>query len=146
MSGSRAGSLAPTHVPVRRSRVEALTESPGQGTPGVGGSRRGMRRFRGFGQRLKFVKELVQSTGAPGPDYAYKPARISSTLTMWGVPEGLGGTPSPLGLSPQRNSQEQMRRGLKGMPPCGSKKVRELLHVLEEFRSRLVFWHVTLPN
>ena len=146
MSGSREGSLAPAHVPARRSRGESLTESPVQETPGVGGSSRRLRRFRGFGQRLKFVKELVQSTGTPGPDYAYKPARISSTLTMWGVPEGLGGTPSPLGLSPRRNSQEQMRRGLKGMPPCGSKKVKELLHVLEEFRSRLVFWHVTLPD
>ena len=146
MSGSREGSLAPTHVPVRRSRGEALTESPSQETPGVGGSRRGMRRFRGFGQRLKFVKEAVETTGDIGPEYGYKPARISSTLTMWGVPEGLGGTPSPLGLSPQRNSQEVIRRGLKGMPPSGSKKVKELLHVLEEFRPRLVFWHVTLPD
>ena len=66
MSSSREGSLAPTPVQVRRSRGDALTESPAQKTNGVGGSSRRLRRFRGFGQRLKFVKELVQSTGTPG--------------------------------------------------------------------------------
>jgi hypothetical protein len=146
MFSSREASLAPTHVPVGRSRGEILTESPSQETPGVGGSSRRLRRFRGFGQRLKSVKEVVQATGTPGPEYGYKPARISSTLTMWGVPEGLGGTPSPLGLSSQRNSQEPLRRGLKGMPASGKKRIKEMLCVLEEFRPRLAFWHVTLPD
>jgi len=95
---------------------------------------------------MKSVKETVLATGTPGPEYGYKAARISSTLTMWGVPEGLGGTPSPLGLSSQRNSQEPLRRGLKGMPSHGRKRIKELLQVLEEFRPRLAFWHVTLPD
>ena len=81
-----------------------------------------------------------------GPEYGWKPARISSTLTMWGVPEGLGGPPAPLGLSSRRNSQEVIRRGLKGMPPSARKRIKELLAHLEEFRSRLAFWHVTLPD
>ena len=103
MSGSREGSLAPTHVPVRRSRGESLTESPGQETPGVGGSRRGMRRFRGFGQRLKCVKEAVETTGDIGPEYGYKPARISSTLTMWGGARRAWGDAVPPGLvSPEK--------------------------------------------
>ena len=107
---------------------------------------RGLRRHKAFGKRLQYVRKTVKETGALGPEFAYMPARISSTLTMWGVPEGLGGTPSPLGLSSLRNSQGTQRRGLKGMPASGKKKVTELLALLEEFRSRLGFWHVTLPD
>jgi hypothetical protein len=49
-------------------------------------------------------------------------------------------------LSPLGNSQEKKRRGLDGLPKSGRKRVTELLALLEEFRPRLAFWHVTLPD
>ena len=140
---SREGGLALAGA--RRSRGPALTELPARNAE-VGRASRRVRRYRGFGQRLQYCQKVVRETGDVGPEYGYKPARISSTLTMWGVPEGLGGTPSPLGLSLRRNSQEVCRRGLKGMPASANKSIKELLAHLEEFRSRLAFWHVTLPD
>ena len=143
MSAVREGRLAPslnghssglraTGLPARKSNE--------------GASSRRLRRFRGFGQRLKYVQETVTQGSGVGPDYGWMPARISSTLTLWGVPEGLGGRPAPLGLSPLGNSQGNKRRGLEGLPKSGRKRVTELLALLEEFRPRLAFWHVTLPD
>ena len=143
MSGSREGRLAPA-LTGHSSGLRA-TESPGRKATDGASSRR-LRRFRGFGQRLQYVRNTVTQTGSLGPDYAWKRARVSPTLTLWGVPEGLGGRPAPLGLSPQGNSQEKVRRGLKGLPASGKKRITELLALLEEFRPRLAFWHVTLPD
>ena len=105
-----------------------------------------LRRHKAFRKRLQYVRQTVQETGNVGPEFGWLSARISPTLTMWGVPEGLGGRQPPLGLSSLGNSQETQRRGLKGMPTSGRKKVTELLALLEEFRARLGFWHVTLPD
>ena len=140
---TREGELAPALT--GRSRGSSLTESPARNAEGGRTSRR-VRRYRGFGQRLQYCRKTIQETGSVGPEYGYKPARISSTLTMWGVAEGLGGPPAPLGLSSRRNSQEVCRRGLKGMPTSARKAVKEILAHLEEFKSRLAFWHVTLPD
>lgn len=62
------------------------------------------------------------------------------------APEG----PEALGLSPARNSEQPdqpaQRYGLRGLTPEGAKAIRRATAALEERRSQLAFWTITLPD
>lgn len=147
MFRSAEGGLAPEVCRSGRSsgpRAAGSTESPG---PRKGLPRRSVHRFQERGQRHQFAKKRAEEIKGFGPDYAYKPARVDPDLRLWIVPEGFGGAPPRPGLvSPEKFAREVERRGLGGMPKSGFKRVRSLLSLLEQFRSHLGFWHVTLPD
>ena len=62
------------------------------------------------------------------------------------APEG----PEALGLSPARNSEQDpepsQRYGMRGLTAEGAKAIRRATAALEERRSQLAFWTVTLPD
>lgn len=89
---------------------------------------------------------MAFDVGAQGPDYAYNAPWVGPDLAVWATPEAVGGHRPPLGLSSQGNSQGPVRRGLSGMPASARKAVRQTLALMEEIRSRLGMWTVTLPD
>ena len=122
-------------------------------------------RCKGLSDRLHALKRNAKALEGIGEGYAYTRARIRPDLCLWGVPEGQGGGSPPLGLSIPRNLQNaeieadapneadkasfrpaRARNGLKGITKAGKKGVSDSLILLEEVRTRIAFWTVTLPD
>ena len=122
-------------------------------------------RNRGLSDRLHALKRHAEALEGIGQGYAYTRARIRPDLCLWGVPEGQGGGSPPLGLSTPSNFQNpemgadapneadkasfrpaRRRNGLKGITNVGKRGVGDALTLLEEVRTRIAFWTVTLPN
>ena len=122
-------------------------------------------RSRGISDRLHALKERAEALQGIGEGYAYLRPRMRPDLVMWGVPEGQGGGSPSLGLSIPRNLQNleegaepppgdekggfrpaRPRNGLKGITKEGKKGVSDSLALLEEVRTRIAFWTVTLPD
>lgn len=106
--------------------------------------KRQVREWRGFSKRLLALKAAADALGSYGPDYAYASPHVGPDLATWVVPD-VGGS-AALGLSPHGNSQGPTRRGLAGVPPSAKKQIKRTLCLMEEVRSRLAFWTVTLPD
>ena len=104
------------------------------------------RRPRGFGERLEHVRDIVRRLPVSGPDYAYSAPLVQPDLKVYCCPERAVGGSAPLGLSKEGNSQNQSRRGLSGMPHSASRKVRNILALMEDFKERLAFMTVSLPD
>ena len=100
----------------------------------------------GLGQRLEHVRDVVARLPLAGPDYAYMPATVHPDCKVYAIPERAVGGPAPLGLSKEGNSQNQGRRGLSGMPHSATRKVKGMLALMEDFRSRLFFGTCSLPD
>ena len=111
-----------------------------RGSPGTRPQR------RGFGERLEHVKDVVERLPVAGPDTGFSEPLIHPDLKVYCVPAGAVGGPGPLGLSKEGNSQNQSRRGLKGMPHQATRKVRGILTLMEDFRERLTFGTCSLPD
>ena len=122
-------------------------------------------RSKGISDRLHALKGMAERLQGTGEGYAYLPAKMRPDLVLWGVPEGQGGGTPPLGLSIPRNLQNpengldegneaskasfrpaRPRNGLKGITKAGKKGVSDSLVLLEEVRTRIAFWTVTLPD
>ena len=157
---------------VRRSPNDFNREGPTSELPALKGSGSGRRsqrsatRYECFGQRMKAIAERAVGLFGMGGEWAYQPARVTSTLKVWGVPEGQGGHRPPLGSSSLPNSQEPMntgvsrieegvnpanarkrpRKGMKGMPRARKRFITELLTLCEEIRPRLCLWTINLPD
>ena len=106
--------------------------------------KRQVRSWKGFSKRLLSLKGAVEALEGFGPDFAYASPAMGPELSTWVVPAVDGG--AVLGLSPQGNSQEPSRRGLGGMPSSAKKQIKRTLCLMEEVRSRLAFWTVSLPD
>ena len=140
------------------SPLPGLTTPPGQ--PGIGSDRcssrpprpkrRGgsgaPRRPRGLGKRLQHVKEVLDQLPVAGPDFGYKEPRLGPTLRIYAVPDGCGGGGAPLGLSKRLVSQNRARPGISGISDEGRKFLKDSLLLMDDFRERLCFWTITLPN
>ncbi len=74
------------------------------------------------------------------------PATVHPDCKVYAIPERAVGGPAPLGLSKEGNSQNQGRRGLSGMPHSATRKVKGMLALMEDFRSRLFFGTCSLPD
>ena len=145
-------------------QAAGLSPLPGlttpQGLPGIGSDRcssrtpRPIRRKgsgaprppRGLGKRLQHVKEVVDQLPVAGPDFSYKQPRLGPTLSVYAVPEGLSGGSAALGLSIRANSQNKARSGISGISNQGRRFLKESLLLMDDFRERLCFWTITLPN
>lgn len=103
-------------------------------------------RPKGFGKRLEHVRDVIPRLPVAGPAYAYAEPVVHPDLKIYCCPERLSGGSAPLGLSKEGNSQNQSRRGLSGMPHSASRKVRGILTLMEDFRERLAFLTVSLPD
>ena len=103
-------------------------------------------RLRGFGERLEHVRDVVARLPVAGPAVAFSEPLVQPDLKIYCVPERAVGGPAPLGLSKERNSQNQSRRGLSGMPHAATRKVRGILTLMEDFRERLHFGTCSLPD
>ena len=122
-------------------------------------------RSRGISDRLHALRERAEALQGTGEGYAYLPAKMRPDLCLWGVPEGQGGGSPPLGLSTPRNLHRddpgsdspdkadkasfrpaRPRNGLKGITKEGKKGVGDSLVLLEEVRTRIAFWTVTLQD
>ena len=105
-----------------------------------------VRRRKGLQQRLHHLKDLLAALPVAGPDFAYKPVKIRPGLGAWVVPEGCGGPGGSLGSSIRANSQNRARPGISGISRDGTKFLKDALQLMEDFRTRLAFWTVTLPD
>lgn len=101
---------------------------------------------RGFGQRLEHVKDIAARLPLLGPDYAYSSPVINPDLKVYACPERSVGALAPLGSSKDSNSQNQSRYGMQGIQPTATRKIRNMLTLMEDFRSKLCFITVTLRN
>ena len=111
--------------------------------------RRGAERIpprRGFGQRLEHVRSVVARLPVAGADVAFSAPTVHPDLKLYAVPERSVGGLAPLGLSKEGNSQNQCRRGLKGMPHSATRRVRGILTLMEDFKARLCFGTCSLPD
>ena len=68
------------------------------------------------------------------------------SMPEWARVWDYGPAAAALGLSLERNSKRPPRYGLKGLPAAGRKQVWRSLALLEEKRSLLSFWTVSLPT
>lgn len=123
-------------------------------------------RYGRYRERLQGIGKIAPDLYGRGGEYAYQEARVSSTLKVWGVPEGQGGQRPPLGLSSLPNSQEPIdtgvshieeganpslggkrpRKGLNGLTSQGKRNIDEFLTLTEEIKKRLAVWSVNLPD
>ena len=103
-------------------------------------------RPKGFGKRLEHVRDVVERLPVAGPATAFSAPVVHPDLKIYCVPERSSGGSAPLGLSKEGNSQNQSRRGLKGMPHSATRKVRGILTLMEDFRERLTFGTCSLPD
>ena len=104
------------------------------------------RRREGLQERLRHIKDVVSCLPVSEPDYAYKPVGVRPGLDVWVVPDGCGGGAAALGSSIQPNSQNRARTGISGISTNGTKFLRDSLTLMEDFKSSLCMWTVTLPN
>ncbi len=104
------------------------------------------RRQEGFGKRLEHVADVVARLPMAGPLYGYAEATVHPDLKIYCVSERAVGGLGPLGLSIEGNSQNQSRRGLKGMPHSAKRKLKGMLTLMEDFRTRLTFGTCSLPD
>ena len=104
------------------------------------------RRQKGLRERLIHIRELVEELPVSEPAYGYKPVRIRPVLDAWCVPEDCGGRAAPLGSSIRANSQNRSRPGISGISTGGRQFLKDSLLLMEDFRSSLAFWTVTLPD
>lgn len=81
-----------------------------------------------------------------GPDYGYKEPLVGPQLRVYAVPDGCGGGGAPLGLSKHSNSQNKARYGLSGISSKGRRFLKDSLLLADDFRERLCFWTITLPD
>ena len=104
------------------------------------------RRQKGKRERLIHIRDIVAELPVSEPAYGYKPVGIRPTLDVWCVPEDCGGGAAALGSSIHVNSQNRSRPGIKGISSGGRKFLKDSLLLMEDFRSSLAFWTVTLPD
>lgn len=100
----------------------------------------------GLGKRLEHVRDVVARLPGIHPEYGYSEPTVHPDLKVYCVPERAVGGLAPLGLSKEGNSQNQSRRGLKGMPHSATRKVRGMLALMEDFREKLTFGTCSLPD
>ena len=101
---------------------------------------------KGFGQRLEHVRDIVARLPVAGPATAFAEPVVHPDLKIYCVPERSSGPSGALGLSKEGNSQTQSRRGISGMPHQATRKVRNILTLMEDFRERLTFGTCSLPD
>lgn len=99
-----------------------------------------------MGERLEHVRDVVARLPVAGPAVAFSEPVVQPDLKVYCVPERSSGGSAALGLSKEGNSQNQSRRGLKGMPHSATRKVRGILTLMEDFRERLTFGTCSLPD
>lgn len=143
-AGTRAGSALTSSI----GRAEcAASRCSSQAPPPIRrkGSR-APRRQRDLQERLRSIKDLVEDLPVSEPAYGYKPVRIRPVLDAWCVPEDCGGGAAALGSSIQPNSQNKSRSGINGISSGGRQFLKDSLLLMEDVRSSLAFWTVTLPD
>lgn len=145
---SSAGTQESRLLQVPEARRGALRNAVSPSTPlpirrkGSGASRR----REGFGKRLEHVKDIAARLPVSGGDWSYSSPVINPDLKVYACPEGFGGGAAPLGSSKESNSQKQSRYGLKGIQPSATRKIRNILVLMEDFLFKLCFITVTLQN
>lgn len=103
-------------------------------------------RRKGLGKRLQHVKEILECLPFEPSEWAYAEPRVRPNCRVYATPAKAVGGSAALGLSKERNSQNECRRGLSGMPRSARQQIDDTLSLMEDFRERLAFWTVTLPD
>ena len=143
-AGTRAGSALTG--PNGRAECSASRCSSRVPAPKRRQGSRAPRRHSDLRERLHDLKDLAECIPVSEPDYGYKPVRIRPGLDAWCVPADCGGGAAALGSSIQPNSQNKARSGIGGISTGGRKFLRDSLMLMEDKRSSLAFWTVTLPD
>ena len=110
------------------------------------GDSRSHRRHKGFGERLEHVSEIVRRLPLGGGDWAYSSPVVNPDLKVFACPERSGAGLPALGSSKESNSQNQSRYGLSGISHSATRDIRNMLTLMEDFREKLAFITVTLPD
>lgn len=112
--------------------------------------RRGVLRTRprreGLGERLEHVSEVVARLPLAGGEWGYSAPVVNPDLKVFATPERSGAGLPALGSSKESNSQNQCRYGLSGISPHATRNIRNMLTLMEDFREKLAFITVTLPD
>ena len=154
--GSRSGrSRGDSNTGIPRSRRERGARSP----------RRRPERT-GFGNQIQCVKKVADELTEFGAFGLYRPAKVGPSLVVRGVPEGLGGSGPPLGLSSLSNSQDtppegsdgstpdgacssrlvKKRHGLDGMSVKGRRFIGDFCLLSEQIKRKMAMWTVNLED
>ena len=100
----------------------------------------------GLGERLEHVSEIVSRLPLAGGEWGYASPLVNPDLKVYATPERSGAGLPALGSSKESNSQNQSRYGLSGISASATRKIRNMLTLMEDFREKLAFITVTLQD
>ena len=103
-------------------------------------------RREGLRERLQAAKAVRDRLPREGPEYGFKEPLVGPQLKVYAVPDGCGGGVAALGLSKRVKSQNKARRGISGISAHGRRFLKDSLLLMDDFRERLAFWTISLPD
>ena len=119
------------------SRSPRLQRRRGTGAP---------RHREGFGKRFQDVGDVARRLPVDGGEWSYSSPIVLPDLRVFATPERVEAGLPALGSSKDPNSQNQSRYGLSGISKQATRKIRNILMLMEDFREKLAFITISLQS
>ena len=99
-----------------------------------------------YGERLEHVGDVARRLPIGGGEWSYSSPVVLPDLKVFACPERIEAGLPALGSSKDPNSQNQSRYGLSGISQQATRKIRNILTLMEDFREKLAFITISLKN